>query len=65
MNKKFILKHMNMNELTECLEKLKWSKAELARRLGVDPHTISRWRKIPGYAEAYVLLMMKVREAGE
>ena len=49
------------NELSE----MGWTGSELARRLGVDPDTVSRWRRgripIPGYASAYLTLAVRAK----
>jgi len=34
-------------EFHEYLEHFGWSQAELARRIGVSPDTVSRWRGVP------------------
>lgn len=47
------------------LTKLRWSQAELARRIDVHPNTVSHWvtgkRPIPGAVKAYVDLALKVK----
>ena len=52
---------MTQIELKKVLLELKWTKAELARRVGLDPHTISRWSEVPGPVVAYLDLAIKVR----
>ena len=50
----------------EMLKYLGWSKAELARRLGLHPNTISHWGdEAPGYALAYLRLAVRVREVAK
>ena len=40
--------------LDGALEEMGWSRAELARRLGVDRNTVAKWREsVPGYVCAY------------
>jgi DNA-binding transcriptional regulator YiaG len=38
------------------------SKAELARRLGIDPATVIRWDTPPKYAMTYLELLAKVKK---
>lgn len=45
------------------LGELGWSKAELARRLGLDPNTVTRWKQPPGYAKEYLRVMLLIKEA--
>lgn len=53
-------------ELRACLTDLKWSQAELARRMKVHPNTVTGWTsdrtKIPGSVELSVTLMLKLQE---
>lgn len=45
---------------------LGWSKAELARRLGLHVNAVSRWGGVwPRYAEAYLELAVMLWECGE
>lgn len=49
------------------LKELGWSKAELARRLGVFPSTVSKWGNgsgYPKYAEAYLELAVEISRLG-
>ena len=46
-------------ELEVRLAGLGWSKGELSRRLGIHRNTISRWKVIPGYVEAYLDLAVE------
>lgn len=48
-------------EFLEGLKALGWSKAELARRLGIHPNSVSKWDRPPQYAMAYVRLALEVR----
>lgn len=44
------------------LKTLGWSKAELARRLGVMPSTVSAWRHgAPQYVSAYLALALELK----
>lgn len=48
---------MNAEDLRKALKDLGWSQAELARRLGREPHTITEWMyrgEVPAYASAYL-----------
>jgi len=47
------------------LERLGWNQAELGRRIGVRPNTVSDWFKpdgpgVPGYALAYLMLALEL-----
>ena len=50
------------------LDELGWSQAELARRLGLEAHAVTRWKqrdRAPGYAIAYldmVLISKDIRD---
>ena len=45
------------------LSALGWSKAELARRLGVHVNTVGSWgKKAPRYVEAFLALCSQVNE---
>jgi len=44
------------------LKTLGWSKAELARRLGLHPNSVSKWSEPPLYAMAYLRVMVKLKE---
>ena len=44
----------------ESLERAGITKAELARRLGVNPRTVSMWKdEPPQYAMVYILLLIE------
>lgn len=45
------------------LDKLGMTQAQFARLLQIDPNTVGRWRKIPGYASAYITLALSISEA--
>lgn len=48
------------------LKVLGWSKAELARRLGVHANTVLGWKgEAPDYALAYLRLAVKARALGD
>lgn len=52
------------DELDKLLDSARLSRAELARRLGLSPGSVSRWRgKPPAYAAAYLRLLGLVRVA--
>lgn len=49
------------------LKELGWSQAELARRLGVSPPTVTNWvnrSEFPKYSEAYLELAVEVARLG-
>ena len=52
-----------MVEIVE-LEKLGMTKGDLAKALGIRPQTIYRWKKLPGYVEAYLRLSLMIQAAG-
>lgn len=55
-----------MGEFEELLGRLGWSKARLARRLGVHANTVSAWGgEAPGYALAYLRLAVRVLELSQ
>ena len=55
---------MNIQEFRILLKRAGFSKAELARRLGVTAQTVSDWKgDPPRYALAYLGLYVKVKEA--
>jgi hypothetical protein len=56
---------MNNIDLDIYLKELGWSKAELARRIDVDPKTVSRWKKIPGPVAAYLRLVRRIHTTWE
>ncbi len=48
------------------LKDLRWSKAELARRLGVHANTVLGWKDgAPDYALAYLRLAVRAKELGD
>lgn len=51
-----------MCEFEDLLRRSGLSRASLARRLGIHPGTVSRWREAPGYAVAYLRLYVRIRE---
>jgi len=54
-------------ELLARLRELNWTQARLARRLDLDPNTVSRWLatgRVPGYAREYLRLLVLVRRMG-
>ncbi len=49
-----------MDDFKNLLARAGITKAELARRLNVDPRTVSSWQSSPpGYATAYLLLLIE------
>ena len=48
-----------MNEFETTLKRAGISKAELSRRLGINPRTVSAWGAPPQYAKAYLLLLIE------
>jgi hypothetical protein len=48
---------MDKKWLMDILARIGWSQAELARRIGVSPVTITRWKEVPGPVEAYLILV--------
>lgn len=45
------------------LAELGWSKAELARRMGLHVNTVGSWgKKAPRYVEAFLMLCTQVHE---
>lgn len=54
-------------ELLDALRELGWSQARLARRLEIDPNTVSRWvssGRVPGYAREYLRALVLVKRMG-
>lgn len=60
-------KGMSSDQLNEYLRELRWSGAELSRRLGVTPKAVSEWRRgkrpVPGPVRAYIRLVVAVTVA--
>ena len=52
---------MKKPEMQVILREVGWSQAEFARRIGVDPVTVSRWEVVPSPAAAYLRLYLRVR----
>lgn len=57
---------MKATDALAALHELKWSQAELARRLGVRPNTVSDWMKLGGeglpvYAASYISLALELK----
>ena len=56
---------MTPKELSDALEALKWSGADLGRRVGVGVPQVSRWRhgkaRIPLSVSAYICLVLRVK----
>lgn len=44
--------------LGDQLKRAGLTKAELSRRLGLSPNTVSSWREPPQYAKAYIDLLI-------
>ena len=44
------------------LRELGMTKDDLARELGINKRTIYRWKKIPGYVEAYLRLKLLLKD---
>lgn len=57
---------MKPADLKRSLAALGWSQAELARRIGAHPNTVSKWMTgkaaVSGAAAAYVEVHVKLRE---
>lgn len=48
--------------MKKVLQELGWSKAELARRLGLSANAVSAWGDLPPrYAQAYLDLALRVK----
>jgi hypothetical protein len=45
---------MDKQEMQKKLRELGWSQAELARIGETYPSTICRWKKVPGFAKAFI-----------
>lgn len=60
---------MTGRELGAALKSLGLSGAAFAERIGVDPHTVSRWhanqRPVPGYAGKFIELLRQLAEREE
>lgn len=59
---------MTPKEMRNALKTLKWSQAELARRIDTYPTTLSRWvteGRIPGPVVAYINLALEVRKMAD
>jgi ribosome-binding protein aMBF1 (putative translation factor) len=60
---------MTPDQMRDALRYLGWSQAELARRVRVDPNTVSKWAQekapIPGTVAAYLDLAVKVKTLGK
>lgn len=52
-------------EFRRLLLELGWSRASLARRLGLLPNTVQKWVRPPRYALAYVRLAVRLRRFSE
>ncbi|MDF0506554.1 helix-turn-helix transcriptional regulator [Burkholderia cenocepacia] len=58
--------NMKAQDFSRSLGVLGWSQAEFARRLGVDPTTVSRWvsaSRFPKWAGEYLRLAVLVKTA--
>ncbi len=56
---------MTPKDFRASLKSLRWSQAELARRLGLAESTVCRWkleREVPQYAAAYLELALKMKQ---
>jgi DNA-binding transcriptional regulator YiaG len=56
-----------VREFLDALQELGWSQARLARRLEVDPNTVSRWvsaGRVPAYAREYLRALVLVKRMG-
>ena len=52
-------------DLGEYLEALGWSKAYLARRLGIHHQTVYQWDEVPKYAIRYMDICLKIKRIWE
>lgn len=50
-----------MEEFDKALEQLKWRRVDLARRIGIDPASVSRWKTPPRYVMAYLEAMLIIK----
>ena len=54
-------------DLEMSLVTLGWRGSDLARRLGVDGETVSRWKRgkvpVPGYAKEYLRVVLLAKES--
>ena len=53
------------DEIYRALDELGWSQAELARRLGLEAHAVTRWKqrdRAPMYAIAYLDLVLLLKD---
>ena len=50
-------------DLDKALELLGWRRADLARRLGLSPESVSRWEVLPEYVVAYLDAMLNLKRA--
>lgn len=55
------LNKMTIPEFNISLKGLGWSRAAFAKKLGIAPNTISRWRTVPQYAVAYLELAAELK----
>ncbi|MFZ5783987.1 MAG: helix-turn-helix domain-containing protein [Pseudomonadota bacterium] len=53
------------SEFSAALKALGWSKAELARRLGIHPNSVSKWASPPQYAMAYLRQSLGIKDLAD